>query len=183
MGRAGTHNVSECATVLRMEQWDNTEMFDPIEQPQESLNVDEADVLSAVSVDANDIENDMVKLSAQLARFNYLLTQALRASLTAKMNLEIGEARMHLMHRASLEQLGHKTTEKLLESLVRDDPNYTILREALIVADVERERLRGITSAIMAKREMLVTIGNRINAELRADPVAAAVRGARRIGT
>jgi len=135
---------------------------------------------SVEAITPDDIEKEMRELPSTLAFANARFASAHNDYLLAKLVLEREEARLYLSTRSTFEAAGAKFTEKTLDSTVKMSDEYNDDRRLLIVAEVERERLKGFCITLAAKREMLVSIGMRINAELRMDPIAAAqARGAR----
>lgn len=129
---------------------------------------------SVKEIDREDLEGEMRKIAAQLAFANARTTDAYERYLCEKLRFERVEAAADMQIRAKLVAAGDKPTEKKIAALVLLDETYVDARYCLIAAEVDVERLKGYGRALVAKKEMLVSIGMRVNAELRGDPIAAA---------
>lgn len=137
---------------------------------------------SVAEIDQDNVEAEMRELPSLMAYANAQYSAAHLKSLLAEMNAKRSEARLYLTQRALWEGQKAKFTEKMLEAAVRDQPEWVDAMTLRYEADAERERLKGYVFALQAKKDMLVSIGQRINAEMRADPLAAAQASAHRGG-
>jgi hypothetical protein len=126
------------------------------------------------SIDAGEIEHEMYRIHADIAFTNARYAAAHRDYLLAKLAAEREEAAQYIAIRETLEISGARFTEAVITSKIRVTDGYHQAKLALIAADVEREHRKGLAFALHAKKDMLVSIGMRINAEMRLDPLAAA---------
>lgn len=127
-----------------------------------------------MSIDPDDLVGEMTRTPAELAYWNACFASAHDRWLRAKFHLEQVDAEVYLVVRSTAENRNVKPTEKTINSLVLRDPRYEAARLEYIGAEAEREKLNNICKTIAVKKDMLVAIGMRVNAELRADPLAAA---------
>lgn len=75
-----------------------------------------------------------------------------------------------------------KPTEKDAEARVELDDRWQAAQDAEIVAEVEREKMKGAVAALVAKKDMLVQLGANQRAELERDPVVRERHFADRLG-
>lgn len=129
---------------------------------------------AVAEIDKNAIEDEMRRIPAAMGYANALYSDAHEAQLRATLERKRIESRVYLTHRALLEGGGAKFSEASLKAKVQIDPDWVEAMENELVADAEAKRLQNICFVLQAKKDMLVAIGNRINAELRRDPLAAA---------
>lgn len=127
-------------------------------------------------IDSSKTEDEMTKVAAHLAYANACEADAHRDYLWAKMELERTEARLMLMLQAT-----EKLPKHLLEAKMKNSEDWHEAMKAKITAEATKKRMQGFAFALAAKRDMLTSIGMRINAELRADPLAAAQSRGERI--
>ena len=126
------------------------------------------------SINAEALELEMYRIHADLAYANAQYATLHGEFLRAKLGLEQTEARLYLSIREQLKVSGDKYTEKVINSLVSTHPEYETASLALISSDAVVRNAQGLARAIAAKKDMLVSIGMRVNAELKGDPLAAA---------
>ena len=125
------------------------------------------------------LQTEFVQLSGHLAYWTQQYAEAQTQAATAKAALEQLEAKISLDHRTDREIKGMKATEALLSELVHTDDRWIKAKRAHILADGNRLKVSGIVDAIHAKKDMLVTLGAHMRAEMAAFPsvgVAAAAR-------
>jgi hypothetical protein len=116
------------------------------------------------------MEEEFVRLPADLAHWNAQLSDAVRAFLLAKLNLEETEAKLTIVHREALIAENGKTTESQVAAAVTVDPKLHAARVMLIEAEVAKGRIGGFAEAVKAKRDMLISLGAQLRAEMQGDP-------------
>jgi len=134
------------------------------------------------------LEEEFVRLPADLAYWNEKLAQATRALLMAKLEHDRTAARLRLELRermiveakteAELEgaRTGKKGTAKAptvgdIDAAVECHPDSYKARLTEIEAEAEKVRAYGIVDAIRCKRDMVIQLGVRQRIELESDPV------------
>ena len=115
------------------------------------------------------IQEEMVRISADLAYWGERYSRALRAFLTAKLDEDRAYAKVAILCREELAQAG-KVTEAMVTSAVESHPEIERARLELIAAEVEKVRLYGVLDAIRSKRDMLQSLGAQLRAEMERDP-------------
>jgi hypothetical protein len=120
-------------------------------------------VSQVVSIDSSDINSEYIRLPADLAYWNALYATAIGAELCLKQELKTLQATLEDRYRKEAKD---RPTEKYLESCVNRDNGFLAARSALDGATVTKVRISGVVDAICAKREMLVSLGASLRAEL-----------------
>lgn len=120
------------------------------------------------------LEEEMMRIHSDIAFANAQYSAAYAEFMQAKFHHERTESRMFLTIREQMIVDGEKFTEKILINSAKTHPDYLEARQLFIHADIEEKRLKGICFMLQSKKDMLVSIGMRINVELRGDPLAAA---------
>ena len=117
------------------------------------------------------IEEEFVRLPSDLAYWNGRFADCQRTYQLAKLDAEETEAKLRIIHREMLLAAGGKTTESQVDSAVTVDGATRDSRVKLIEADVAMKRVGGIVDAIRTKRDMVISLGAHMRAELQGDPV------------
>ena len=65
--------------------------------------------------------------------------------------------------------------------MVLTDDSYQETALALVEADVDRQRCRGIVDAISTKKDMLQSLGAKLRAEMGSDPMVRSEQSERRL--
>jgi hypothetical protein len=130
----------------------------------------EEQLKSAVSIDPLLIQEEYVRLPADLAYWNERYVQAYRAQGTAKSRKERLFALLSLQTRQRLVDEGLKPTESMVTAHVEGDKSYIAVADSFFAAEVELVRIKGVVEAVRAKKDMLVSVGAHIRAELNSDP-------------
>lgn len=144
------------------------------------LEVDEY-LARCVEIDPLGLQEEYVRLPADLAYQSSRYAQAYREAARAKSARKRLGALLAIEHRARL-QLDGRATEAMVEAAVETDPRMQTAEDREIDAEVERQRLYGIVDAVRAKKDMLVSIGAHVRAEMGADPTVRAAHAAMRAG-
>lgn len=124
-------------------------------------------VKSAVTIEPMALEEEFVRLPADIASFNEQFAEALEEFLRAKRNEERTYARLYMSEREGAEK---KTTEAMVRHTVELHPDYEAATLRRIMAEVEKARLRGVLDALSAKRDSLISVGAQIRDERRHGP-------------
>jgi hypothetical protein len=124
-----------------------------------------------VKIEPTVIEEEFIRLPADLAHWNEREAVALRAHLTSKIEVDRAYATAQIIERERLAMEGGKPTEARVAAAVELNKDYNEARVRAVEAEVERARLRGVVMAISAKREMLVSLGAHVRKEMESDPV------------
>lgn len=119
-----------------------------------------------VSINADRINEEFTRLPGDVAYLAELYSQANRAHLVAKAELEFSEARLSLMYREAAQDAGKKSTEGSIKEQVLGDHSYQADRLAMIEAESNKQTCRGRLDAVLAKKDMLVSLGATLRAEL-----------------
>lgn len=134
----------------------------------------EEDLVRAVQIDEDDIKGEYIRLPGELARWNTRYADAVRAMAQAEAKLERLEAEAFLLHKTTSEKLdaaeAKKYTVDRINALVRTDAAVCAAGDVLIEAQANKAWIAGVVDAIRAKREMLVSLGAHLRAEMEMDP-------------
>lgn len=112
-----------------------------------------------------------IALPADLAHWNARLAEAFEAYLRADFERDKMEARLSLEGRHALAIEQGKVTEAQVRERVRLDPRWEEISLAAIEAEARKVRTRGIVDAILAKKEMLISLGAHVRKEMEHNPV------------
>lgn len=132
---------------------------------------------ASVTVTPEAMEEEFVRAPADIAYWNSLSAQAMKAHLLAKWAAEKTEARLKVEMREQLVAEGKKPTESMVDAAVVLHPDMERDKLAAIEAEVEFVRVRGIAKAVSDKKDVLQSLGATYRAEMEGDPM---VRQARR---
>jgi hypothetical protein len=116
------------------------------------------------------LEEEFVRLPGDLAYWNAQYAAAYEAYLLAEVRRDRAKFQAAAAARAALKQRDPKATEAAIEADWRRDPTFQQADLDMAYADGEKERLRGVCESLRAKREMLVSLGAHIRAEMGMDP-------------
>jgi hypothetical protein len=128
----------------------------------------------AVQIEPMALEEEFVRLPADIAYWNERHSHALREYLAAKIDREqiFGRLLTNPEFHATLQILiGKRPTVEQLKGAISCHDDYAAARLHENEADVERQRLRGCIDALAAKRDMIVSLGAHIRLEMMHDPI------------
>lgn len=145
-------------------------MAKPIEQELLTA-LDPETVRAATAIEEAAIHGHFLRLSSDLAYFNGIYSDVLGLLRVAERRLEFGEADIRLEYRQSTQPSGKAATEGYIDECVKADHRYRKLREEVDNAEVLKSRVSGVVDAIRSKKEMLITVGANMRAELEGDPM------------
>lgn len=123
----------------------------PIEDPV-------AHIRGAININGADLRSELERLPADLAHYSFSLAKAHRRWLAAKVNLKEVEAQTWLEVREDLENLGEKVTEARVAARTQVDKAVREAHSEVVAAEYERESLRAVCNALIAKRENLTSL-------------------------
>jgi len=123
-----------------------------------------------VTMDPLQLEEEFVQLPATLAYWNERYAEAQRGYLRAKVERERASSRLTMECRAVLEAKKGKATVGDVEAAVNGHPEYMKTKDLELDTEIEKSRVYGVLDAIRAKKEMLISLGAHIRAEMQGDP-------------
>lgn len=128
-------------------------------------------LLDCVQIEPEALQEEFIRIPADLAYWNAKYTTAYKALTFAKIAMERTAARITLEIRAVHADDKPKITEGFVEAKLLNMMAYQTMQEAHAEAEVEKVRLHGVLEAIRAKRDMIISIGAHVRAEMGGDPV------------
>jgi hypothetical protein len=124
-----------------------------------------------LAIDPLQLNEAFTRLPAELAYATQRASEALSAHLHADLDLDRAVARLSIEWRETLEDMGDKRpTEAQVKAKVESDQRYIDARVAAIEAEVALAKAKGIAEAVRAKRDMVVSLGAAVRAELEGQP-------------
>lgn len=133
------------------------------------IDVDEY-LAESVQVYPESLQEEFVRVPADLAYWNARYAEAVRAYQLSKIDLSRTESALRIEVRESLMAGGAKVTESMIEAAVVGDDRFHDCRLREVEAEVEKIRLYGVIDAVRTKRDMLISIGAQVRAEMESDP-------------
>ena len=128
---------------------------------------DDLDYLNkCLSIDALQLAEEFTEVSSQLSYWNEQYAEALRTQLVAKIHRERTHALVYLQKRESM----GKVTEATLSAAIEIDPRYVVAVDTEAQATADCMKMRGRAEAVKTKRDMLVSLGAHMRAEMGGDP-------------
>lgn len=117
------------------------------------------------------LQEEYVRMPADLAYWNARFASAYERFATTKVQLSRLEALKRIEHRERLLADTPKVTESMVEAAVAGDPSVQEIQDDLIAAEVDKVRMNGVVDAVRTKRDMLVSVGAHVRAEMQHDPM------------
>ena len=137
-------------------------------------------LLECCRIDPLQLNEEFIRIPSDLAHWNARYAKALKRYLLAKVNEKITKGRLEPMMRQAIMHAGGKPTEKQIDALIDSNQSYIDICYELVDAEVEKNDIYGSLDAIRSKKEMLVSLGAHMRAEMGHDPLLRdQVRGAR----
>lgn len=118
-----------------------------------------------------DISTQFEEIPGQLAYWNAQYAKALRAHLNAEIDEKVTRARVYLASKEAIIAKGGKPTEDHLKAVVDSNEDYMTARYAAADAEAVKNDLYGKLDAIRSKKEMLISLGAHLRAEMGGDPL------------
>lgn len=144
-------------------------IFDDLEKPPEFKSKVEHFDLRQVEIDPLNLDKEFMELPGWLAYWNQQLADAIEATMLAKAELEREEANKTLWYRSQAEFDKKKLTVDAINAKVIDHEDVVMARQIYIERDAQRLRIKGIVDAIIAKKDMLQSLGAKLRAEMSGD--------------
>ena len=120
-----------------------------------------------LEIDALDLEGQFRKCPALIYRFAALEADAQQVMLTAKAQMEQAEARAYGKQKSLLTAKGKPTVDEV-KAAVTLDPEFVAAQTFHITAETNARKLKGMVTALLSKRDMLVQLGSNQRAQLQA---------------
>jgi hypothetical protein len=126
---------------------------------------------SCVEIDDLCLDEEFKRVAADLAYWTHQYALAQRRYLMAELEQDKVKARLHLMCKANaaFSDKGKGKTVPDLAAEVQVHPEFLAAAVELIDSDSEKLRLRGIVDAVIAKKEMLISLGAKLRVEMQGD--------------
>lgn len=116
------------------------------------------------------LDEDMRRLPGDLAYWNNQYAEAFRKHARIKVNCDKLNGQLFMEHREKLILSEGKATEKMIGAMVDQDETWHAARISLVEAEAEKVRLRGVCDAVIAKKDMMQSIGAKLRIEMANDP-------------
>lgn len=146
-------------------------MIDDDEHAARMTELTDTYLRECVRVAPEDMTREFVQLPGLLAYWNQRYAVAHKAYLDAKLDATVTRARLQPLVRDALAMAGGRVTEAVVEAAIDANEDYIAAVRALNAADAMKSEMFGVVDTIRAKREMLVSLGATIRAEMQHDPV------------
>ena len=149
----------------------------PIPEDQVELNdvMIERFLKEAIDISPEALEEEFVRVPADLAYWNERYAVSLRMWLSAKVEREriMGEL---LCDPLFIEELEEKLQKKKpsvdqIKGAILNHKSYITARISEAANEAEKTRLRGCVDAVASKRDMLISLGAHVRLEMQHDPV------------
>ena len=110
-------------------------------------------------------------MASDLAYWGQRYAAAVREHLISKIVVERTTSELRIVLREKLTAENPKPpTESMVDSAVNTHDAMDKARARMVEAEVEKVRLNGVLDAVRTKRDMLVSLGAHVRAELQGDP-------------
>lgn len=125
----------------------------------------------SVEIDPLDMHNAFIEMPGLLAYWNERYATALRAFLFAKLDVDTMKGQLQPIVRQAIADAGGKPTEAMVEAAILANEGLIDLKEKLIEAEVTKNEIFGALDAVRSKKEMLISLGAQLRAEMGSDPL------------
>lgn len=125
--------------------------------------LDHEAVMAAVTIEPTVLNEEFIRLPSDMAYWMSVYCDAIETLLGAKRQLDAGESQIRLEYKS---QARERPTESYLDSCVFQDPRYRVLKEGVDRAEVIKQRAHAVVESLRAKRDMLISLGAHIRAEM-----------------
>ena len=132
-----------------------------------------------VHIDPLAVQDEYVRVSADLAYWNAQYAKSVRDSLIAKVELDILERELYPKCRQVLEDGGVRPTEAAIDiectspraTTIGHSDAWKAAKRQLAEAEADKAKAYGVVDAVRAKKDLLISLGAHIRAEMERDPV------------
>lgn len=130
-------------------------------------------VRDAVTIEPMALQEEFISVPAHLAYWNSQYAAAFEAHVMEKLKREQVYRALYGAYHAQLvsERGGKAPTISDVDSRVEPDARMIEARRSEALAESEKVRLQGICEAVRAKRDMVISLGAHIRAEMSAEPM------------
>lgn len=157
------YNVVE-ATNQKPTQTEALDAAFPTSAPPDDLDTYEA---QSIHIDEDNIRSEFTRVSSDVAFWGKRFARAHRAWLAAKRSRDEVRAMVYLEMRETLESLeSKKPTEATINARVETDQRVREAEAHVIECEYERETAKSTCNAVIAKRDMLISLGAVIRSEM-----------------
>jgi len=119
-------------------------------------------IKKVIDIDPLDLDSHFRRLPAELAYYNSQYAEAYARQLDAKRNLD----QVHASTYKLVADSEKKMTVAAINAAIESDPIYAEARRELVEAESEKQRLRGKVDVVLAKKEMLISLGAHMRSEM-----------------
>lgn len=131
---------------------------------------EEFDLDDVFEIDSVNLNDAFCRQPAELAYWNGEYAKAYRAAAAAKANEKQVRAATREVVRERLMAMRGKATLPDIDSALEIHEDVVEATEQTTEADYEKVRIFGIVDAIRAKKDMLISVGAQLRAEMEHDP-------------
>lgn len=129
-------------------------------------------LVDSTRIDPINVKDEFVRVSADMAYWGEQFAQASRTLQRKKLNYEQVRAALWLEKREGASRTGKKPpTVDDIKAMVETADELDEAKGALIDAEYERDRIKAVLEAVRAKKDMLISFGAHVRAEMNGDPV------------
>lgn len=160
--------------------------FGEAEEPQKPALIDRSGELDAylrqcVNINPEDIQGEFVRVSGYLAYWNTKYAEAMKNHLHAKIDTKVLASRLDPIVRQALTAAGAKLTEAMVKAAIVEHEQMVEAERYEADCEVQKNLHFGYLDAIRAKRDMLISLGAHLRAEMEGDPLIREQARARRV--
>lgn len=119
-----------------------------------------------IQVEPEALRQEFIRIPADLAYWGERFAVAVREHLAAEHHRKVTYAKVHLIVKQTAADKGQKISEKDTEAWVEQTPEVMAARAAEIEAEGAMQLARSRRDAIMAKKDMVVSLGAQARAEM-----------------
>ncbi len=133
-----------------------------------------------VRINPEDIQSEFIRIPADLAYWNKQYADALKVYLDLEIDVKVTKGRVYTLCKDMIVMKGGKPTEEQMKALVESNEDYILVQQEAAAAETTKNRLYGNLDAVRSKKEMLISLGATLRAEMEGDPSLRETVGARR---
>jgi hypothetical protein len=146
-------------------------MIDETTYEEKLATLDDDYLRQCVRITPEAMSQEYMQLPGVLAYWNAQYARTNRAYLDAKLDVAVTRARLQPLVRDALLRAGAKVTESQVEAAIDSNEDMIDAIRRMNAADALKHEAFGIVDTIRAKREMLISLGAHVRAEMAHDPV------------
>lgn len=131
---------------------------------------------SSVIIEREDMDLEFARLPGDLAYWNERYARSLMSFHEADLAFDHTKAQLFVEHKLQLQEKAGSTDPRKganldsIKAAVEQDERYMDAKRRMVIADVERVRMRGVCDAVTAKKDMLQSLGAKLRSEM-SDPI------------